>query len=393
VPLSLVYDYDMLDYQTHDPFHAFDGLIEKDLPEIFWTRHNGGHWLITGIEAITGASLDPGLFSSRRISRPEQLDTYVPYFPPVDADPPLHTAFRSALAPLFSPSRVEAMKDRIRLLTRSLIAEITARGQCEFMSDFGAQMPVIVFLELLGLPQNDRLKLRSIVHRVMDCVNFEESAIPLQELADYVRPFIKERSANPGGDALSHIAKQSICGRPIELEEVVKLARTLLVAGLDTVSGMLGFFVHYLAEMPAARHQLIEQPGMIVKAVEEMLRRHPVTNLGRYLTRDVVYRGVQMKLGDMVMSPLAMFNFDRRRFSDPLSVQFDRPNNRHAAFGLGAHICIGAALARAELRIFVEEWLRQVPDFYVMLGTEIEYRHAFNLIYKSLPIIIGARPS
>ncbi len=390
VPTGLVYDHNILDYETQDPFQAVDDLFKNGAPEIFWTRNNNGHWLVMGIEAITGVNTDPVLFSSRRLLSGEPLDSYTPYFPPVDTDPPLHTAYRAAVASLFLPPRVEAMKERIRELTRTLIGEIKKRGECEFMEDFAAQMPVIVFLQLLDLPGADRAKLRAIVLKVISSTNYQEAAVPFQQLSEYLLPVIKDRMANPGKDSLSHIARQRINDRPIELEEIVKLARTLVVGGLDTTSGMLGYFARYLAETPSARRQLIEQPEMTGKAIEEILRRYPVTNLGRYVTRDTVYRGVQMKAGDPVMCPIAMFNFDKYRFPNALSVQFDRAGNRHAAFGVGIHMCVGAVLARAELRVFAEEWLRAIPDFHLKPGAKIEYRAGSTVIYKTLPIVLGA---
>jgi cytochrome P450 len=391
VPASLVHDHNVLDYETQDPFQAVNALFEGGVPEIFWTRNCGGHWLVMGTEAITGVTADPSHFSSKQISNPEHWDSYSPYFPPVDTDPPLHTAYRTAIAPLFLPPRVELMKERIRELTRTLIGEIKKRGECEFMEDFAAQMPVIVFLQLLDLPEGDRAKLRAIVLRVVSSTNYEEAAVPFQQLSEYLLPVIKSRMAKPGEDSLSHIATQRINDRPIELDEIVKLARTLVVGGLDTTSGMLGYFARYLADMPAARRQLIEQPEMIGKAIEEILRRYPVTNLGRYVTKDVVYRGVQMKAGDHVMCPIAMFNFDKHRFPNALSVQFDRTGNRHAAFGAGIHTCVGSVLARAELRIFAEEWLPAIPDFHLKPGAKIEYRAGSTVIYKTLPIVLGAK--
>ena len=284
---------------------------------------------------------------------------------------------------------MEPIKEGIRKLTRVLIAEIKERGECEFMEDFAAQMPVIVFLELLALPKEDRAKLRAIVLGVISSPNFEEAAIPFQNLSDYLEPIIKARKENPGDDALSHIARQRVGDRPLELHEAVKIARTLVVGGLDTTSGMLGYFARYLAETPAARRQLSEQPDMIGKAIEEILRRYPVTSFARYVTRNVTYRGVQMKPGDQIMCPIAMYNFDSRRFSEPLSVQFDRARNRHAAFGAGIHMCVGAVLARAELRVFAEEWLRAIPDFHVKPGTKIAYRRGSTTIYAKLPLVIG----
>ena len=390
VPAARVYDFNMLDHETQDPFQAIDELFKRHLPEVFWTRNLGGHWLVMGIDAISELNESaPTLLSAKRLLVPDRQNADTPSFPPNDTDPPLHSAYRSVIGPLFAPHRIDAMRDDIRAVTRMLIAGIKMRGECEFMEDFAAQMPVNVFLKLLDLPIEDRPKLRAIAHRIMNPIYDDNLGVPLGELTDYLMPHIKDRMARPRQDAISHVVCGRIGDRPLELEEIGKLTRSLVVAGLDTMAGMLGYFARYLAETPTARRRVIAQPEIIPKMVEELLRRFPVSNIGRYLTHDMVFRGVQMKAGEHIVWPSDMYNFDERRFPNPLSVQFGRPNNRHATFGLDHHFCAGAVLARTELRIFTEEWLREIPDFRVKPGANIAFRGGLTKVYKALPMVLA----
>jgi camphor 5-monooxygenase len=393
IPSSHVHDFDIYEQETRDPFLAVADLFAKGVPEIFWTRHQGGHWCVLGAEAITGLSEgDPTLFSAKKLMVPEVPGDEM-LFPPNDTDPPLHTAYRAAIAPLFSPARVEGLRSGVRELARKLIAELKGRGECEFMDEFAAQLPVIVFLKLADLPIEDRRRLRDIADRVINPVEDAGNRLtPLDEMGDYLLPYIEERMAKPGDDAISYVIQQKVNGRSLELDEVLKLTRSMVLAGLDTVAAMLGYFVHYLAETPELRRELIEHPESISRAVEEILRRHPPGNIGRYLTRDVVYRGVKMKAGEHVVWPVGMYNFDPKRFSEAIKVKLDRPNGRsHATFGVGHHFCVGAGLARAELRIFAEEWLREIPDFHLKPGTRPKYRGGWVTAYKELKIVLQPR--
>jgi cytochrome P450 len=282
VPTSLVRDHNIFDYQTQDPFLAVDELFEKGAPEIFWTRNNGGHWIVMGAEATAQLGADAALFSSTRLMVPDHANADTASFIPLTSDPPIHKQYRGVLAPLFTPQRIALVEESIRSVTESRIDEILRRGECEFMEDFAAQMPVVVFLRLLDLPLLDRSKLLDLAHRVLYPVDDGHYAKPLQTLTEYLRPIVSERMANPGSDIISHVVSQNfqVEGRPLLLAEILQLCTSVLIAGLDTVVSMLGFFARYLAENPADRRRLRESPELLKKAVEEVLRRYPVSNIG-----------------------------------------------------------------------------------------------------------------
>jgi cytochrome P450 len=389
VPGALVHDHNIYDYETRDPYLAIHDLLESGVPEVFWTRNNGGHWMVMGAEANTALSSDPVLFSATRLMVPDHANSDTPSFPPNDTDPPLHKEYRNVIAPLFTPARLALAEDKMREVTDTLIAGILKRGECEFVADFAAQMPVVVFLTLLDLPLGDRLTLRAIAHRVLHPKDDGHRATPLQELADYLLPIIEDRSAHPRNDAISYILKQKVDGRNLTPEEMMRLSRTTLLGGLDTVPSMLTYFARHLAETPDDRRRLRDQPEMIKPAIEEILRRYPVSHIGRVLSADTTFRGVTMKKGEHVVWSVGMYNFDKRRFPNPMTVDFDRKRTAHATFGVGEHFCVGSMLARAELRVFAEHWLKSIPDFHIKPGAKIKYRGGFNINYEELPLVVG----
>ena len=391
VPPALVHDHNVFDYESRDPFLAVNDLFEKGVPEIFWTRNNGGHWIVMGAEATTQLGADAALFSSTRLMVPDHANADTASFIPLTSDPPIHKQYRGVIAPLFAPPRIALVEESIREKTDSLIDEVLRRGECEFMEDFASQMPVVVFLRLLDLPLTDRGRLLNLAHRVLYPVDDGHYAKPLQELTEYLRPIVAGRMENPGKDIISYIVSQNfeVAGRSLLLQEMLQLCTSVLIAGLDTVVSMLGFFAHYLAENPNERRRLREQPEMLKRAIEEVLRRFPVSNIGRMVMEDTVFRGVTMKKGDHIMWPVGMYNFDKRRYPDPMTVDLDRKRPPHATFGTGEHFCVGSLLARAEMRIFGERWLERVPEFHVKPGAKIKYRGGFNINYKELPLVIG----
>jgi cytochrome P450 len=390
-----VHDHDVFDYETQDPFHAVDALFEKGVPEIFWTRNNGGHWIVMGAEATTQLGADAALFSSTRLMVPDQANADTASFIPLTSDPPIHKQYRGVIAPLFTPQRIALVEESIREVTESRIDDILRRGECEFMEDFASQMPVVVFLRLLDLPVLDRSRLLDLAHRVLHPLEEGHYAKPLQALTEYLQPIVAERMSHPGADIISHIVSQNfqVDGRGLRIEEMLQLCTSVLIAGLDTVVSMLGYFARYLADNPVERRRLRANPEMQRRAVEEVLRRYPVSNIGRMVMRDTVFRGVAMKKGDHVMWPVGMYNFDRRRYPEPMKVDLDRKRPPHATFGTGEHFCVGSVLARAEMRIFGERWLDRIPEFHVKPGAKIRYRGGFNINYAELPLVVGPHPA
>lgn len=386
---ELVHDFNIYDpeYADLDLFQSFRRLHEIGLPEIFWTRNNGGHWIARRGEVIAEIARDAARFSSKRMFVPDEQNFETDFFVPLQADPPDHAGYRSIAAPIFSPGRIAKLEPGVRALAGRLIADIRTHGECEFTTDFALQMPVIVFLQLLDLPITDRPRLLEIANRVVrQPPEGEKRDDAMQEMFNYLRPILDARLANPGTDVISQLVTGTINGQPLSADQRMGLSATILTGGLDSVAATLSLFTRYLAESPAARRRIIDEPKIIPAAIDELMRRFPPTTHGRSITQDMTFRGVDMRKREHVVWAAAMYNFDEELFPKPMAVDFDRRRKANLSFGTGIHVCAGAALARLEIRIFLEEWLKHIPEFHIKPGVRVRYRPGINIGLESLPL-------
>ena len=203
---------------------------------------------------------------------------------------------------------------------------------------------------------------------------------------------VRERRAQPGSDLVSKLAASGFGDRPLRDDELQGLMSVLMLAGLDTVASMLTFITRFLALNPAHRQQLRDRPDRMTNAIEEFLRRMAMVNLTREVARDTVLGGVVLRRGDLVVVPTPLANFPQDG-ADWMDVDFDRSRYLHATFGAGAHYCMGSTLARAEIRIFLEEWLARIPDFAIAEGAVLEVKVGAAAMLQSLPLVWQSRAS
>lgn len=391
VPKQLVVDFDYYNFaggadDLHLAWHKL-----HDGPDIFWTPRNGGHWVATRAEDIEAIFKDYERFtSSTGQSIPRKEKPFA--FPPVEYDPPQHTVYRNLLAPFFTPKAVGELEKKARQLTIDSIDRFYARGECEFYGEFALHMPIGIFMSLVDLPDTDRLPLLELANIVVRSSDMEAVQQAFGKSWAYLTEKARERVAKPGKDLISALTQAEPGGRKLTVEEILGFGSVALFGGLDTVASTLGFVAKFLADNPGHRKQLIENPGLIPTAVEELLRRFSVANLARAVARDIEYKGVPMKQGEMIQIPGVLANLDDRRFADPLTVDFNRKDAiRHMTFGAGAHRCIGSFLARTELKVFLEEWLKRIPDFVVTPGKQPVSRSGSVMAIIELPLSWQAR--
>ncbi len=388
VPADRVIDFDIYDFKVDNADYqlglkALNGPGGKD---IYWTPHQGGHWIVTRAAAIDQVLSDYAHFSSNQITAPKMPEA-TPKLKPLQVDPPEHINYRNLLAPALSPKAVTKLGEAARALTISLIEGFQVRGECEFISEFAQHLPIAVFMQIVDLPESDRSLLTSAAERAMRGATEEDRNQARMMLAMYGMQKVVERRANPGDDLISTIANAKVNGELLDDATLTGMITLLLFAGLDTVASMLGFFARFLALHPSHRRQLIEHPELIPNAVEELLRRHPIAILAREVVEDFEFGGVMLKAGDMVVAPTPLDGLDERKFDDPLAVDFNRPKPIHATFGGGSHRCMGSMLARAELRIFLEEWLKRIPDFEIKPGAEVQVSARSVATITALPLV------
>ncbi len=399
VPPERIADYDTfhVDAPDGDFAAAMVRLRDSGVPDLFWTQRNGGHWVATS-GALVRHILEHGeTFSNRAMRVPKQANPAVPIIP-LMIDPPDHAHYRRLLSRAMTPAEVKKLAVVARELSIGLIEELEPKGQCEFVADFAQQMPIAVFMSMLDLPPEDRPVILAIVGRIIRPDVPEMRHKGFADLADYTMAKVRGRRAAPAGDLISQLTRAEIDGRPLRDDELQGLMSVLMLAGLDTVASMLTFITRFLALNPAHRDDLRARPAIMTEAIEEFLRRMAMVNLTRELAEDTVLGGVTLKQGDLIVAPTALCNFpndgeggEGGAADDWLKVNFNRPRIVHATFGAGAHYCMGSSLARAEIRIYLEEWLTRIPDFAIAEGAALEVKVGAAAMIPSLPLVWKVR--
>lgn len=385
VPEALVYDFDMY----HDPGmerNAPERLLEvaREAPPVFWTPHNGGHWVIRSYRTIMQAARDWEAFSSEHIL-PEEAAALLAQMPagttivqpvPILLDPPTHTKFRLPLQPVFSPKAMLKLQAHIRELTIGLIEGVKPQGRCEFVSAIGEKIPTQVFLEIFGLPLERQGDFRALVeeHLSDDFGDFDNSQAKLRRMAEIMRDTLLDRRENPRDDLISLLWQSTVDGAPLTLEDMQNYCVLLFIAGLDTVMNGMGHGIRHLAMDPALQDELRAHPKMIVEAAEELLRRYGFVAVPRLVARDLECDGAPLKRGERVTLFYPMANLDPAEFAEPGTFDLGRENKVHLTFGGGPHRCLGSHLARIELQTLYEEMLARLPTFRLDPDRPVRYR-------------------
>jgi len=304
---------------------------------------------------------------------------------PLNVDPPKHATYRKILDPLFTPKRMDAMDDDIRGRANRFIDAFVDRGECNFTDEFAELFPSAVFLGLMGLPWDELDTFLGLRDGILHPERYDPAAATDpgvrmavvgewgQRIYAYFTVALDEREASPTDDILTHFLTAEVDGDRMTRDEILDLCFLFLIAGLDTVSDSLTCMWAFLATHPEHRRQIVDDPGIIPSAVEELLRwESPVPYaVPRVATQDVeMPNGVTVAAGTAVTVAYGGANVDPVEFPDGTEVRFDREHNRHIAFGGGVHRCLGSNLARRELRIALAEWHRRIPDYALKPGHE-----------------------
>jgi cytochrome P450 len=366
-------DFDHLDKAwVDDPYTIWDRL-RVQCPVAHTDRY-GGVYLPTRYEDVRAIALDHNNFSSRQVIVRDFVPARGGSAPPITNDPPRHQNARRALLPAFTPAAVDRLVPRTREICNELIDAILARddSRSDAALDYAQHVPVRVIALLLGVPDSDGDRFRDwILQQLESGVEAsEELEQSLAEMAEYFGILVAERQrqvaagAELGTDVVGQLLQARYDdGTKFSTTHVVNSLRLLLVAGIDTTWSSIGAALWHLARVPADRTRLATEPALIPAAIEEFLRAYAPVTMARRIKNDTVVGGCQYKAGEMVLLPFPAANRDPGFIADPNKILIDREENRHAAFGLGIHRCIGSNLARMELKVALEEWLRRIPDF------------------------------
>jgi cytochrome P450 len=388
-------DYDVLDARyVADPFPIWDEL--RTTCPIAHTDRRGSTWMPTRYQDVTAIAHDVEHFSSQEVSvipfdGEEPEEPILPYgLPPISVDPPIHTWTRRLLLPWFSHRRVEGYEAMTRALCARLIDGFAAEGHADAAADYAQQIPVRVIAHILGVSPDLSDTFTEWVRDVLEFADDPERRVHgVEGLLNYFIAEIAKRRAEPGEDLLSELLRTEVDGAPLEESMVLGSAALVLIAGVDTTWSAIGSSLWHLATHPEDRRRLVGDPEVMSLAVEELLRAYSPVTMARLVSSDIDYAGCPMKAGDKILMNFPAANRDPEVFEHADTVVLDRAHNRHVAFGSGIHRCAGSNLARMELRVALEEWLRRIPEFRVADGAEVTWAGGQVRGPRRLPVVFG----
>ena len=387
---DLINDFDLDDPAFNTQFDEMLDYMVRKCPVVH-SKVGRGYYLINTQDDVRRAAQDWRTFSSAKgymPNRPEGL----PYLMPEESDPPIHTQWRRVLNPHLSPKVSMSFEQPIRDDVNALIDAFIDRGECEFISEFGALLPGWAFFKnVLGLPVDDLAQLVEGVEEGTFNPDMSERGRHFANVFAYLEDHLKWRAGQPERDDLIGTILKGVTyddGEPAPWAHKVSILVDLTFGGIATTTFVMASAIHHLATVPEQRQLLIDDPSLIESAIEEYARFFPpVVALGRTCTRDVDVAGTTIPEGEFVMLTYAAASRDPRHMDNAGQIDLTRTGIPHSTFGVGPHRCIGSNLARVELRTTLEEWLKRIPEFSVKPGTEPVYVTGYLRSMRRLELV------
>lgn len=368
--------FDLYSEEFRDNPHArFEAMRAGGCP-VAHTDKWGGSWMVAGYDDIRDLARDTNRFTSRAIEVAGPLESAGGlHLPPLTSDAPEHRPNRDVLMPYFMPAKVAEMEPMIRAEARRLVELLAAKGRGDVIEDFAQPLTLSVLTSILGVPDGSQIAdwmVRMIRVGPKDQTIRAEA---VREIIAYIDGLLaeRERAGNTGGDLLSYLNTAEIDGEALSRKHRIGAGFLVLIAGADTTWSAIGSIIWHLATHPEDLRRLVAEPDLLDTAIEEFLRYYAPVTVGRLAVEDVDVHGRCVHAGERVVLPFAAANRDPAVFEDPDELQVTRRRNRHITFGSGAHRCLGSNLARLELRVTLEEWLRAMPSFRLEQGEQISW--------------------
>ncbi len=399
---------DVVDLSDPDTFvtdipHAAFKRLRAEAP-VYWQReHVGkGFWAITRYADLVAVSKDPLTFSSWRggtnIFELTEEDLSTTRLLMLNMDPPLHNKFRRLVNQGFTPRMTAKLEPHVREICVDLVDKIAGRGSCNFVAEIAAELPLLVIAELLGVPTADRHKVFEWSNQLVgfDDPEFRTSLdagkAAAAQMWAYANELATQRREKPLDDLVSVLMEAQVDGDRLSEPEFDSFFLLLAVAGNETTRNLISGGMRALLEHPQQRDRLVGDPSLIPTAIEEMLRWvSPLIHFRRTATRDLEMHGQQIREGDKVVIYYPSANRDEAKFDAPERFDVARMPNEHVAFGIGEHFCLGANLARLEIRLIFEELLRRLPDME-LAGPVRRLRSNFINGIKDMPVRFTPEP-
>ena len=374
-------DYDIFDREyIKDPFPVWDELREKC--PIAHSDRWGASWMPTRYEDLYAIAQDFRHFSSRDVlvapigsgpqegeepdpEIPEALRNYDVGAPPITSDPPIHTWARRLILSPFSLKSITKWEPETRDLSRTLIDGFIDNGRCDAAVDYAQQIPPRIIATMLGIPPEQSETFVEWVRGFLEfgLTNAEIGGEAGQKIFLYLWDRIQEHKQNPKDDLISYLLNAEVDGQPVPETHVLGTSFLVLLAGIDTTWSSIGSALWHLAQHPDDAKRLAAEPALIPTAVEELLRAYSPVTMARIVAQDTQYNGCKFAEGERILMNYPAANRDPEKFPDADKVIIDRAVNPHIAFGVGIHRCAGSNLARMEMRVSIEEWLKRIPSF------------------------------
>jgi len=376
-----------------DPYPIQDDLRRRC--PIARTERFGGGWLPVRYEDVAAIAYDTERFSSRSIImgnfRPPRDIAPIGGSPPISSDPPFHHHARKLLLPAFTKTAVSRQEPATRAFCHSLIDGFAGRDVVDAAADYAQHIPMRVIADMLGFPPQDGPRFREFVENVLEGINLppEERIARMEKLFNYLLAQVHDHLDHPREDLTSYLIDAELFGRKLDAEVVTGAMALLLIAGIDTTWSAIGASLWHLAKTPADRRRLAAEPGLLPTAMEEFLRAYAPVTMARLVKQDMHWRGVDMKADDWILLSFPAANRDPAQFDRADEIIIDREVNRHAAFGLGIHRCVGSHLARMELRVALEVWLERIAEFTLADPAAVTWSAGQIRGPRSLPLRLG----
>jgi cytochrome P450 len=387
-------DFDHLDDAwAADPYALQDDLRVRC--PIAHTDRFGGGWLPTRYDDVAAVAYDADRFSSRSVVmsnfRADVGLAPVGGTPPITSDPPFHHGARKLLLPAFTRTAIAALEPATRAYCHELLDGLEGEPEIDAAADYAQHIPMRAISDMLGFPPEDGPEFAGFVASVLEGIN-----LPLTErlegigaLFRYLSAQIDDHLARPREDLTSYLIDAELDGEKLDAFHVAGTMGLLLVAGIDTTWSAIGASLWHLAGHQADRARLVDEPSLLPTAVEELLRAYAPVTMARLVREDMTWGGVHMKAEDWLLLSFPAANRDPSQFERADEVVLDREVNRHAAFGLGIHRCLGSHLARMELRVALEVWLERHPTFALADAAAVTWSHGQVRGPRRLPLKIG----
>jgi cytochrome P450 len=376
-----------------DPYPIQDDLRQRC--PIAHTDRFGGGWLPTRYDDVAAIAYDTERFSSRSIImsnfRPPRELAPVGTSPPISSDPPFHHDARKLLLSAFTKVSVSRQEPATRAFCHSLIDAFAGQNVVDAARDYAQHIPMRVMADMLGFPPEDGPQFREFVEDLLEGINLppEERIERVSRLFEYLLVQVHDHLDRPREDLTTYLINAELYGQRLAPDVVVGAMALLLIAGIDTTWSAIGASLWHLAKTPGDRERLVAEPGLLPTAMEEFLRAYAPVTMARLVKQDMHWHGVDMKADDWILLSFPAANRDPAQFDRAGEVVIDREVNRHAAFGLGIHRCLGSHLARMELRVALEVWLERIPSFTLADPAAVTWSAGQIRGPRALPLRIG----